>query len=114
MRSERGVRMAMWLMRHVGPPNEALAGDLLEEYRQGRSAWWYWMQVMEAVVAGVYRQRLRRYALNVGKGMGGLLLLIVTLLYVTSGLLAFGQCLPRSLRPPPCRTPSKRPLIGPE
>ena len=49
MRSERGVRMAMWLMRHVGPPNEALAGDLLEEYRQGRSKLWYWWQVLIAI-----------------------------------------------------------------
>ena len=77
MRSERGVRTATWLMRHVGPPSEALAGDLLEEYRQGRSVGWYWMQVIEAVVAGVYRQRLRRYALNVGKVISAVLLSIL-------------------------------------
>jgi hypothetical protein len=36
-------------MRRLGPPTEALVGDLLEEYRQGRSRLWYWREVLVAV-----------------------------------------------------------------
>ena len=55
MRSERGVRMATWLMRRAGPSDEALAGDLLEEYRQGRSKLWYWREVLMAVTVAQSR-----------------------------------------------------------
>jgi preprotein translocase subunit SecY len=40
---------AQWLLRMLGPANPALAGDLLEEYGQGRSARWYWKQVLIAI-----------------------------------------------------------------
>ena len=36
--------------------NEPLAGDLEEEYRAGRSAFWYWRQVLAAVAASVLRR----------------------------------------------------------
>jgi len=32
-----------------------LAGDLIERYHEGRSATWYWRQVLSAIVAGVIR-----------------------------------------------------------
>jgi hypothetical protein len=32
--------------------DEALAGDLLEQFTQGRSAAWYWRQVLWAIVIG--------------------------------------------------------------
>jgi hypothetical protein len=38
-----------------GYRNEALAGDLLEEFRSGRSAGWYWRQVLGAIAIGLYR-----------------------------------------------------------
>jgi hypothetical protein len=40
--------LAAWVLKHVvvGRPNEALAGDLLEEFRSGRSSVWYWRQVL--------------------------------------------------------------------
>ena len=37
---------ATWLLKRAARGNEALVGDLLEEYRQGRSAVWYWRQVL--------------------------------------------------------------------
>ena len=45
-------RLAMWFLRQLtgGYQSESLAGDLFEEYQQGRSRLWYWMQVLAAVV----------------------------------------------------------------
>lgn len=42
-----------------GPHEDAVAGDLIEQYRQGRSAAWYWRQVMLAIVVGLAKDRAR-------------------------------------------------------
>jgi len=46
--------LATWLLHHLllGKETEALAGDLLEEFRQRRSAPWYWRQVLKAIALG--------------------------------------------------------------
>lgn len=43
--------LARWMLHHLlpGESNEALAGDLHEEFRSGRSAAWYWRQVFSAI-----------------------------------------------------------------
>src|ERR1700761_5975660 len=48
-------KFAVWLLEHLpfGSKNEALAGDLLEEFRRGRSVVWYWRQALMAVVLGL-------------------------------------------------------------
>jgi hypothetical protein len=46
-------RLPTWLLNQVAP-NEALAGDLIEQFRQGRSSLWYWRQVIVAMVISVY------------------------------------------------------------
>jgi len=40
--------MAAWMLKHLvlGHRNEALEGDLLEEFHRRRSASWYWRQVL--------------------------------------------------------------------
>jgi hypothetical protein len=43
--------IATWVLRHLGR-NEALEGDLLEEYKRGRSGPWYWGQVIAAISIG--------------------------------------------------------------
>jgi hypothetical protein len=50
--------IATWMLVHLvpGPRNDALAGDLLEEFRQGRGNGWYWRQVIAAIVIGVSRE----------------------------------------------------------
>jgi hypothetical protein len=50
--------MASWMLEHLilGDKNEALAGDLLEDFRRGRSAAWYWRQVLVAIVFGFTRE----------------------------------------------------------
>lgn len=47
-------RSAMWLLRQLGPRygNEALSGDLFEEYQLNRTRAWYWRQVLAAIWVG--------------------------------------------------------------
>ena len=50
MRSHRAPLVATWLIeRFCGEP--AIAGDLIEEYTEGRSALWFWKQALIAVIA---------------------------------------------------------------
>jgi hypothetical protein len=46
---------ATWLLEHMvlGGQNEALTGDLLEEFQHRQSDAWYWRQVLGAILAGV-------------------------------------------------------------
>ena len=50
-------RIARWMLEHCAPPgrDEALAGDLLEEFRAGRTADWYRRQVISAIAIGWMR-----------------------------------------------------------
>jgi preprotein translocase subunit SecY len=50
-------RLATWLLDQLGP-SEALAGDLIEEYARRGSAFWFWRQVIMAVLAN--RSTLRQ------------------------------------------------------
>jgi hypothetical protein len=51
---------ATWMLEHFTPGecNEALAGDLLEEFQNGRTAGWYWSQVLLAIALGWFRETL--------------------------------------------------------
>jgi len=49
-------RAATWLLQHLGWDNGPLAGDLLEEFAEGRTARCYWRQVMTTILADVPRQ----------------------------------------------------------
>ena len=53
--SEHLADIACRVLQRFGPANEALAGDLLEEYRQGHSATWYAKEVLVAVAAQLAR-----------------------------------------------------------
>lgn len=57
--------LATWMLQHCipGRRNEALVGDLLEEFRAGRSICWYWRQVLDAVVRGCTREILGHSAM---------------------------------------------------
>jgi hypothetical protein len=54
MKAKDPPTIATWMLEHLtlGRKNEALAGDLLEEFRRGRAATWYWRQVLVAIVVG--------------------------------------------------------------
>lgn len=60
MRSSQPPRVATWLLKHLTPKskNEALVGDLLEDFMQRRSAAWYWRQVLAAIFASLVQQLL--------------------------------------------------------
>jgi hypothetical protein len=51
----RPPALADWLLERLGytRQNAALAGDLLEEFRNGRSAGWYWRQTLAVVANGI-------------------------------------------------------------
>jgi len=58
MRSSKPPILATWFVEHLipGPRNEALAGDLLEQFGQGRSVTWYWRQVLVAILTGFLKE----------------------------------------------------------
>ena len=54
MTAQQPPRVATWLAQRLlsGPRSESLLGDLIEQYRQGRSWIWYWRQVLAAILVG--------------------------------------------------------------
>jgi hypothetical protein len=55
-------RLATWLLGRFGfdHQNPPLAGDLLEEFQNGRSAAWYWRQTLGTIFGGLGRNAGRR------------------------------------------------------
>jgi hypothetical protein len=58
MRPANPPATASWMLEHLTPgeSNRALAGDLHEEFRSGRSKSWYWRQVVGAISIRVTRE----------------------------------------------------------
>lgn len=56
MKPTESVALATWMLKHLTfrPHNEALVGDLLEEFQGGRSVGWYWRQVVCAIGVGIF------------------------------------------------------------
>jgi hypothetical protein len=50
--SKQPPRFGLLLLNRFAPRQEALIGDLAEEYCSGRSIMWYWWQVITVVVIG--------------------------------------------------------------
>jgi hypothetical protein len=54
MKPSKPPALATWLLEHArfSTADGVIAGDLLEEFNRGRSAAWYWRQVLMAIVVG--------------------------------------------------------------
>ncbi len=70
-----------------GPDSDAIAGDLIEQYREGRSAVWYWRQVILAVVISCIRDR----TLGGPAVLGSLLVLLLMIVSVVRHPLSLGS-----------------------
>ena len=72
-------RIATWFLAAFGcsPDNDAIAGDLTECYRAGRSRGWYWWQTLVAIVVGL-SQEARRNKLLAARciGVGSVLAIV--------------------------------------
>jgi len=64
---EQPPALALWFLRRLYPKcnREALTGDLLERFREGRSSRWFWRQVLVAIMIGVSSQ-LRLHWIEIG------------------------------------------------
>lgn len=49
--------IVLTLLRFIETENEALAGDLAEEWRAGRSTRWFWRQLLPALVVVSWQKR---------------------------------------------------------
>ena len=57
MKRDHPSTLASALLRFVASDNEALAGDLLEERRAGRSGRWFWGQLARAALVAAWHRR---------------------------------------------------------
>ena len=60
-------QIAVWMLEHMtsGVRDEALAGDLLEVFRRGRSDGWYWRQAFGACVVSWFESLRARASMLV-------------------------------------------------
>jgi hypothetical protein len=74
-------RLATWLLQRWGSGSRqvSLVGDLIEQYRDGRSRGWYWRQVLRAIVVGAVHDIREHRLLAVRASVGGFLLLLLSI-----------------------------------
>lgn len=49
MTTRHPPRLALWLVDQLGPDDEPLVGDLVEQFEASRSRWWFWRQALGAI-----------------------------------------------------------------
>ena len=56
-------RSALWVLAFVwrGHYGDSLTGDLIEQFQQGRSRWWFWRQVVVALLIAPLRSTVRKW-----------------------------------------------------
>jgi hypothetical protein len=71
-------RLAIWLLKHACPvrENEALTGDVVERFCEGRSAAWVWKQALIATAIGIPTQIRRNWPL-ISYAIAGTAMLLV-------------------------------------
>jgi len=68
MNSIRPPKLALWILKSFGcsPNNEAVIGDLVEQYHQRQSPTWFWKQSLIAVASGFYEEAFANKLLMLG------------------------------------------------
>jgi hypothetical protein len=71
--------LATWLLTRMtsGSKSDSVIGDLVEEYQNGRSRWWYRRQVIAAILASVARDVSNNKWLAVRASLTGLALYLL-------------------------------------
>jgi len=66
--NRRSPAIATFLMEKLGsdPRNDQIVGDLIEQYERGRSRFWFWRQVVAAVVTSFFNQIRSHWLLALG------------------------------------------------
>jgi hypothetical protein len=72
--------VATWLLTRMatGDKSDSVIGDLVEQYRGGRSRWWYWRQATAAILASVARDVSHNKWLAIRASLTGLVLYLLT------------------------------------
>jgi hypothetical protein len=72
MNDRKPPRLANWLLNRFGVArqNPPLAGDLLEEFRGGRSAAWFWRQTLVVVLTALVRSLRLHWHVFTGVAIG--------------------------------------------
>jgi hypothetical protein len=85
MTSNQPPRIATWMLKHFGSgsDNEALLGDLAEQYVQKDSPMWYWRQTMKAIPVSFFKE-IRGH-----KGIAARALLTGWVMWILCGTLIF-------------------------
>lgn len=91
-------RLATWILKRLGSTiiEDALVGDLFEEYQTRRSPLWYWRQVGVAIGAGACRDVWHHLPVALGAVVTGLVVAAVPVWWVqnTSAVLLSSTPLP--------------------
>jgi hypothetical protein len=73
--------LAIWLLNHFGASaqNDAILGDITEQYASGRSPGWFWKQVISAIAISTFREMWNNKLVSVVALSSGWLFLDLTL-----------------------------------
>ena len=74
---KRPPGVATWLFSHFGPPEQFLAGDLIERFQENQSSSWYWRQAILGI-AHYWRTELRQGKSELVHGWAAWSLLMVS------------------------------------
>jgi len=83
-------KLATTLLRGLTNPDEAVLGDLVENFRSGHSRRWYWRQVIDLIGQALIRDVRDSWPLVVGVIMCGVFLTIFAPL-ITAAIQTFDQ-----------------------
>jgi hypothetical protein len=100
MRSIPAPKFATWLLMQLGcgPANEAVIGDLEEQFRRHpRTRVWYWRQVLIAIVGSAFQEIRTQKLRTLGAMILALAALVFTELFLAKAVVPITSMLPAPL-----------------